>query len=364
MQPTTTAVPHGVWTLANGVLATIETWDVGPAIALVPTEDVLLLAVDLPLASTSQRRAALPFAVEDRIAEPLDAVHIVLGPALGGQTYLAAIVRKDVMTGWVAALAGAGLGHARIVPDALALPVPPAGSWNVALAGGHQAERIVARTDTGIGFAVSAGRFAALWAAGGSLPCAVFGPPLPLELPMVTVADAAPDYARLGAALDLRDGPYAAPAQPIPRVLRRAAAIVGLGLLAHTALLAADAHALGRQADRRRTATEALLHQALPGTALSADLDRLLPGAGRHGQLLPLLVKASAALAPVGGLAWNKLAWVAADNSLTLGVEAADIGGLQRAQAALTAAGLNPASGAVTAGHGRADGDIVIRSAS
>lgn len=351
---------RGVWTLIGERLAVVETYDVGPAFVLVPTEDVLLLAVDLPMASTSQRRAALPFAIEDRIAEPLDAVHVVLGPSLAAQTYLAAVVRHEVMAGWIATLAAAGLGHVRIVPDALALPVPPAGSWNVARA----EDRMIVRIDTGVGFALPVARFLSVWAAGGSLPCAVFGPSLQLDLPMATIADAV-DYSRLAAAtLDLRTGPYAPPARALPPALRRVAAIVAIGLLAHTALLAADALALGRQAVARRVTTEALVRQALPGTPLSADLDRLLPGAGSHGAMLPLLTRAAAALDPVGGLTWNKLAWSATDNSLTLGVEAADIGGLQRAQAALVAAGLNPASGAVTAGQGRADGDIVVRAAS
>ena len=355
--PDLAATARGVWRLAGDAVTPIERWDAGPAVVVVPTEDVLLLAVDLPLASASQRRAALPFAVEDRIAEPLNAVHVVLGATLAPGTYLAAVVRHDTMTGWVATLAAAGLGEARIVPDALVLPVPPAGSWNVSGDG----DRIVARTDAGLGLAAPAGRFASLWAAGGSLPCTMFGPPLTLDLPMATLADAAPDLARLASPpLDLRVGPYAAPARALPRVLQRAAAVVGLGLLAHTAILAADAHALTTLAAARRTTTEALLRQALPGTPLSADLDRLLPG-GDHGRLLPLLARTAAALAPVGGLAWNKLAWSAADNSLTLGVEAGDIGGLQRAQSALVAAGLNPASGAVTAGQGRADGDLVIR---
>jgi general secretion pathway protein L len=355
----TAALACGVWRLGDDTLIMVEAWDVGPTVVLVPTEAVLLLVVDLPLASASQRRAALPFAIEDRIADPLDAVHVVLGQAIGPQTYLAAVVRHDLMAGWVATLAAAGLSHARIVPDALALPVPPVGSWHIMGDG----DRIVARTDSGTGFAVPAARFAALWMAGGSLPCAVFGADIGLDLPMATLADAMPDRARLGAPpIDLRAGPYAAPARALPRVLRRAAAVVSLGLLAHTLILATDAHVLGNQAAARRTATEVLLRATLPGTPLSADLDRLLPGGGGGGgQLLPLLARVAVALDPVGDLAWTKLGWSAADNSLTLGVEAGDIGGLQRAQAALAAAGLAPVSGAVTAGQGRAVGDLIVR---
>ncbi len=352
------APAHGVWRLVDDRLVLVEAWDTGNAVVLVPTESVLLLVVDLPLANASQRRAALPFAIEDRIAEPLDSVHIVLGHAVAPQTFLAAIVRHDIMTGWLATFAAAGLGDARIVPDALVLPVPPVGAWTIMPDGDH----VVVRTDSGTGFAVPASRFMALWVAGGSLPCTVFGADSGLDLPMATVAEAMPDLALLRSPpIDLRAGPYAAPARALPRVLRRAAAVVGLGLLAHTLILATDTYTLGKQATARRTATEALLRATLPGTPLSADLDRLLPSGGGSGRLLPLLARVAVALDPVGGLTWTKLGWSAADSSLTLGVEAGDIGGLQRAQAALASAGLAPVSGAVTAGQGRAVGDLIVR---
>ncbi len=349
----------GVWRLDGAGLAALERWDIGPAIVLVPSEMVLLLAVDLPLSGTRARRAALPFAIEDRIAAPLETVHVALGEALGPTTFVAAVVDRELMTGWVDRLAAEGLPHARIVPDALALPQPAAGSWNVT----GDADRIVARTDTGAGFAASAAAFPLLWAAGGSLPCTVFGSAIGVDLPMTTAAGPV-DLARLTRpALDLRSGAFAISGHGLPPVLRRAAAVVGAGLLAHTLILAADARALDRQAAQRRVATEALLGATLPGTPLTADLDRLLPRGGGNGRLLPLLARAAAALGPVGGLAWTRLAWSTVDANLTMSVEAGDIGGLQRAQAALSTAGLAPVSGAVTAGQGRADGDLTVRAA-
>ena len=179
---------------------------------------------------------------------------------------------------------------------------------------------------------------------------------------LATVADAGPDLAALAPPpLDLRTGPYAA-ARPVPRALRRVAAAVGLGLLAHTALLAADARAAQVAAAHRRTTTEALLRATLPGTPLSADVDRLLPG-GDRDRLLPLLARIAGALAASRDVTWTRLAWTAADGSLTLGIEGADLATLQRVPAALAAAGLHPASGTVTAAEGHADGDIVVRGA-
>jgi general secretion pathway protein L len=350
----------GLWMLAGGVAIALERWDVGPATVLVPTEDVLLLAVDLPLGRSAQRLAALPFAIEDRIADPLDAVHVALGGETAPGTYLAGVVRHDVMADWVGILAAAGLGHAAIVPDALLLPIPGPGSWSVEAAAG----RMIVRTESA-GFALPVERFPAVWAAGGSPPCIVYGEPLAFDLPMSSMGD--PDSASrrlLAPALDLRQGRYAAAARPVPAALRRLGIVLAAGLLAHTAIAAADTLKLRGIAAERRTTAEALVRQMLPGTPLTADLDRMLPsGAGDRGRFLPLLNRAAAALAPVGGLTFNKLSYADADGALTLGVEAADIGGLQRAQAALVAAGLNPVSGAATATAGRADGDIVVRGA-
>ena len=93
---------------------------------------MLLLAVDLPLASARQR-AALPFAIEDRIAEPIDDVHVALGDEIAPRRYLAGVVRHDDAAGWTE-LAEAG-ARAAMVPDVLALPIAGAGDWAVDLRG-------------------------------------------------------------------------------------------------------------------------------------------------------------------------------------------------------------------------------------
>jgi general secretion pathway protein L len=116
---------------------------------LVPTEQVRLLAVDLPLASRAKRMEALPFAIEDRIADPIESVHLALGMEIAPKRYLVGVVRHDVMESWVARADEAGLGHAAMVPDALALPVPGEGAWAVDLG----ETRAVVRAGDGTGFA-------------------------------------------------------------------------------------------------------------------------------------------------------------------------------------------------------------------
>ena len=360
--PGTTNLPSGgIWTFVDGVAVAADLWAVGPATMLVPAEAVLMLSVELPLASRAQRAAALPFAVEDRIADPIELVHVALGEEIAPRCYVAGVVRHAVMQGWMQALAAAGLDDAAIVPDALALPAPESGAWSIAAAAG----RILVRTDAGTGFAVPQDRFLAVWSAGGQMPCVIHGAALPFGLPMSVMADAAAGPGPLlRPALDMRQGPYAAASRPMPVALRRLGLILVAGLLAQTAIAAADTLKLRGVARERRATAEALVRTVMPGTAMSDDIDRLLSAnVGLRGRFLPLLGRTAAALAPVGGLTLQTLGYADGDGALTLGVEAADIGALQRARTALAAAGLNPVSGAATAGSGRADGEIVVRGA-
>ena len=228
--------PGGRWTMTGGMPVAVEHWDIGPAIVLVPSEDVLLLTVDLPVAR-AKRLAALPFAIEERIAAPLEGVHIALGAEVAPRCFLAGVVAAPLMRDWVAALDAADLGHAALVPDAAMLPVPPTGAWSVAVADG----RVRVRTDTGGGFAVPHARFVAAWRAGGSLACRVHGVPLAFDFPGETIA--AGDMPTLPPPLDLRQGDFAVPRQRAS-AWRRLGTIAAAGIAAHAAIAAAGTLAL------------------------------------------------------------------------------------------------------------------------
>ena len=201
----------GIWSLVGGPLHEIERFDIGPAILLVPTEQVLLLTADLPLQGLRRRAEALPFAIEDRIAQPLGAAHIALGAELSPQRHLVGVVSHDVMRGWLSEIAAAGIGHARIVPDALALPVPAAGFWSVDLAGA----RALIRRDDGTGLALPASHIVTAWTAAGRPRCISCGDSLPAEM---AGEQRAPEPARwTDTALDLRQGAYAVPRTSIGR---------------------------------------------------------------------------------------------------------------------------------------------------
>ncbi len=289
----------------------------GPATVLVPGEDVLLLAVDLPLATRRQRIDALAFAVEDRIAEPVDRVHLALGEAIGPRRYLVGVVAHEAMARWVALADAAGLGHAALLPDPLTLAVPPEGEWGVTETDG----RALVRCPDGTGFVVPADMLEEARVAAGA--------------PALTAG-----RAEAGTPLDLRQGIYSPARAQGP--WRRVAIVAAAGLAAHAAIAAADTMALRRVADRWRGETAADVALVAPGAApgddLAATAADLVPAetGGAPGRFLPLLDRASAVLAG-SGVAVRGIGYRA--GTLALAVEG-DEAALSRATAALAAGGL------------------------
>lgn len=94
-------------------------------LALVPGERVLLHHVNIPARSRSAQLQALPFALEDRISEDLDAMHIVPGPRLANGAILAAVVARRDMDIWLEWLDSAGVRPDQMLPDTALLPEAP-----------------------------------------------------------------------------------------------------------------------------------------------------------------------------------------------------------------------------------------------
>lgn len=295
--------PAGVWTL-DGASIVASDAD-GPATVLVPTEGVLLLAVHLPVAGRAKRFAALPFAVEDRIAEPVENVHLALGAELSPRTFLVGVARHDRMAEWIARIEEAGVEHAALVPDALALPIPGNGEWSVDLG----TTRAVVRAGDGTGFAIPATMLETAWTAAGRPRVISYGAPLPPAIAADADILALDPLGRrlLAPALDLRQGRYARRGRALPGVAKRLAQLAAIGILAHAGIAAADAIVLRGIANDRAEQTLALVQSVAPGAALGEDLASsvadLLPQGGAGGgqnALLPIVSRVSAALAPIG----------------------------------------------------------------
>jgi len=356
----------GIWFLDGDRVESLARSDVGSATVLVPTEQVLIVAADLPLPTRRQRLSALPFAIEDQIADPIGDVHMALGEEVSPRRHIAGAVRHSVMSRWVDMVMEAGLTHCTIVPDALSLPVPDEGIWATQVSG----ERVLVRTSDGIGFATSLTQLAGLWAAAGNPICIAYGEPLPAEITSVPgEMELEPLTARLMVpVMDLRQGAYAKPRRPVPLSARKVLAVLAIGVLAHAVIAVLDTFALQSIADERRAEAQALVQRYLPGVVVDGDFaaevkDLLNSGGGPpRSRFFPLLVRSSGALGQAGGgTTLRALSYNERTGELTLQIEQPDVIALQRTQGALASAGLNPVGGTTTLQSGVAGSSIVVR---
>lgn len=349
----------GIWSLTHEGPVLVDAAWTGTPLVLVPTEDILILAADLPIANRTQRLAALPFAVEDQVSEPIEVLHAALGAELAPGRYLAAVVRHDRMAHWCALIDAAGLQQAAVLPDALSLPAPRTGCWAVAADG----DRLLVRRPDGIAFALPASAFGEVWEAADRPRLLSYGEALPDQYSAepTGLGWAGPSAGAGTVPLDLRQGRYAR-ASNGPPWLQRLLKVAVIGLLAHAAIYAVDTVALVRSADARQAEAAALVAAAggPTGGDLAATAEAMLPGGDGHSGLMPAFGGAARALQPVGQtISLQSLGYERA-SGLTMEIEASDLASLQRAEAALREAGLRPVGGGSVVENGRASQTITL----
>lgn len=339
----------GVWSLGGDELILLAPSSGETKAVIVPSEQVLISIVHLPLKARRERVTALPFALEDQVAEPLGSLHFALGTEVSEQRHVCGAVRHSVMADWMARLEANGLLDALVVPDALVLPAPKLGGWSVQ----RSEERVLVRSSDGAGFACAISVLPTLWEAAGSPLCISYGEPLPenipsepaeMELEPLTSRIVVPD-------LDLRQGLYARPRRNVSKVTRKVAYILAAGALAHAAIAIADTIALKSIAADRRDAAQELVEKYVPGTVVSeefaAEVQQLLEtsrGLDRT-PFIPLMNQIATTFGRAGpGVTLRTLSYDGGNGKLRMVVEAPDMSGLQRIQPALSAGGLDVAS--------------------
>lgn len=356
----------GIWTFGHDGLDRIDSAGVTGAIVLAPAEAMLMLVVDLPLPSRARRLTALPFAVEDAISEPIEAVHVALGEEVSPGRFLAAVVRHDIMRAWISQMDDAGMEQAALVPDPLSLTRPAEGCWSVLSAD----TRAIVRASDGSGFAIPTGHVAMAWQAAGRPVCTSYGSPLPAG---ITAEDSASDRPALASfamspALNLRQGQYAPPRRAAHPLWRRIAISAAVGALAHGAIALADTVALSRIAAQREADVRVLAATKAPGMVIGDDMSGLAAdmasdgGSAIPGSFLPLMERTARALQAMGSpLQMQAIVFDAAAGTLALDIQAQDIATLQKVAGALTAAGLSAESGSASVDQGKATGTFTVR---
>src|SRR5690625_1998429 len=118
-----------------------------PAIALLPGFDVLLLSARIPTQSRQKQMRALPFVLEDQLAEDVEDLHFVPGAREDGALSVA-VIDKARLREWLDACKSAGIALTQIQPETLALP-RGADEWTVLI----EDASFLVRTGTHAGFA-------------------------------------------------------------------------------------------------------------------------------------------------------------------------------------------------------------------
>lgn len=105
-----------------------------PVIVLVPGGEVLTTTIDIPVRNTSKLLAALPYALEEMLAEDVEDLHFAAGQRQANGRVPVAAVSHAKMELWLGQLNEAGITASRIVPEQLGLASIP-GSISLLLDG-------------------------------------------------------------------------------------------------------------------------------------------------------------------------------------------------------------------------------------
>ncbi|MGQ0619404.1 MAG: type II secretion system protein GspL [Panacagrimonas sp.] len=107
-------------------------------ILFAPTADVRLTTATVPAKQAAKVLQAVPFALEDQVAEDVDLLHFAIGPRQVDDSHPVAVVSRRRMDAWLGPIQSRGLRIDALVPETLALPVDPDPLHWHALADGSQ----------------------------------------------------------------------------------------------------------------------------------------------------------------------------------------------------------------------------------
>lgn len=117
------------------------------ATLVLPADDVMLAQTAVPGNSLARAQQAVPYALEEQVADDVEALHFALGSKNRNDEYPVAIIGRRVMDSITERANAAGLRPTEIVPETLALPIlkssnPGQKVWSALLDGGRAVVRL------------------------------------------------------------------------------------------------------------------------------------------------------------------------------------------------------------------------------
>ena len=105
-----------------------------PVVAIASGTQVMLASASVPTRNRQKLLQALPYAMEDQLAEDVEALHFALGQRQADGEWAVAVVARAWLDQWLQRLTAMGLTPQRLVPDILCLPLKT-DSWCALLHG-------------------------------------------------------------------------------------------------------------------------------------------------------------------------------------------------------------------------------------
>jgi general secretion pathway protein L len=341
----------------------------GETLVLVPGELVLLTSVRIPARQLRQIKQALPYMVEELIADNIEDVHLALPPLTGaklGEAIPVAVVRHALLINWLDQLYQHGIQPDRLCPDTLALPWRSNGRSFF-----FTGERLLYRDGLSSGLALSRAQLPDLLpllaaAAPPAIVTVGAGSEVAAQLPLL-VAEieqafggqvesrsyseqggevlAASAARQADEMINLLQGGYRIRRdQDRDRDWRRAAVVAGVGLLLYAALAGGSAVWFSWQAARLEERSFALYRELFPQERRVISPRRQMMAhlnqGGGGGSMLPLLARAADQLATVQ---LQELRFRRDSQRLQLQLQAADLAALDQLKQRLVGSGLDVA---------------------
>lgn len=329
-----------------------------PVRLVLPMECCSALAVRLPTQKSRWLRQALPYAVEELLAEDVEQLHLALGEQLADGRHRVIAIRRDLLAGWLRQLSGCGLLVAAIYCDADLLPRTGRQVVlleNRGLLGGACEERLAFTLQQWPALAPICEELSAVHGVDNEPPCGFE--------PYQSIAD---PYRLLqrgqAAAVNLAQGDLLVettrPSQVISRVV---VSLLCLGLFLQLGITVAQGWYLQRQADYFSESSRALYKTLFPEDVrlvnIRAQFDEHLSqsNSAQQGRFFELLKPLSEVLQSMPShLGVTQLNFDEGSGALALQVVATDFAQLELLRQKLSATGL-----AVQVGSASREGDGV-----
>lgn len=304
-------------------------------IILVPGADVMLVSAAVPTRNRSRMAAAVPYLLEEQLADDVDVSHFALGERDDQGRVAVAVVSQARMNGWLARLAGAGLHADKLIPENLLLPYQPE-AWTllierdcVNLRGAPQGGMAL---DTANSAFILRREMAELevkpallraWVATGVAADAALPGDLGVEVRIETLeipplAFLARQYHEQGA-IDLLQGPYSRREQlgKLWRPWRPALALLALWVVLQFGFKIFQYRALHAEEDKLSEDISRIYLQTFPDAKRVVDarlqmeqhLSALRGGKGNVGEFMKLLAAVSGPAVSLGGVEIDRLSY-------------------------------------------------------